>query len=199
MDKLQRTSQIKRSTSETDIEVQLNLDGSGSYDISTGIGFLDHMIEQLSKHSLIDIKLRAKGDLHIDCHHTTEDCGIAIGMALREALGDKIGITRYGHTYIPMDEAMSRVAVDISGRPFLVWNVDFTGQSLGEMDTELFEEWFIAFAHAARITLHVQNLYGKNQHHIIESVFKALARALRTALTIDPRASGQLPSTKGAL
>lgn len=194
-----RQAAITRTTTETAIGVAVNLDGSGVYDVATGIGFLDHMLAQLSRHSLIDIKLHAKGDLHIDFHHTTEDTGIALGQAVAQALGDKKGITRFGHAYAPMDETLSRVALDISGRPYLVWKVDFRRDKLGDMDTELFKEWFGAFAQHAGITLHVENLYGENNHHIIESCFKALARALRTALAIDPRAADSVPSTKGSL
>ena len=194
-----RTGTIARKTKETEISVSLDLDGTGSYDVSTGIGFLDHMLEQLSRHSLIDLTVKAKGDLHIDFHHTTEDTGIAIGEAVAQALGDMKGITRYAHAYIPMDETLSRVALDVSKRPYLVWKVDFTRDKLGEMDTELFKEWFQAFAQAAGITLHVETLYGINNHHIIESCFKGLARALRTAVTIDPRNADAVPSTKGTL
>jgi imidazoleglycerol-phosphate dehydratase len=163
------------------------------------VGFLDHMIEQLARHSLIDIALTCDGDLHIDQHHTTEDCGIALGQALAEALGDKAGITRYGAAYLPMDETLTRVALDVSGRPFLIWDVEFTRAKIGDMDTELFREWFQAFAQNAGITLHVENLYGENNHHIAETCYKALARALRQAIAIDPRQSGREPSTKGQL
>ncbi|WP_417456415.1 imidazoleglycerol-phosphate dehydratase HisB [Kordiimonas sp.] len=194
-----RTASYERKTKETEISVTVNLDGTGSYDVHTGIGFLDHMIEQLSRHSLIDITLRAKGDLHIDGHHTTEDCGIVIGTAIKKALGDMLGITRYASAYIPMDETLTRAAIDISGRPFIVWKVDFSRDKIGEMDTELFEEFFRAFAFAAGVTLHVENLYGVNNHHIIESSFKALARALRVALEVDPRKADAVPSTKGTL
>lgn len=194
-----RKAIIERKTKETQIRVELNLDGKGVYDIKTGIGFLDHMIEQLSRHSLIDLNVSAKGDLHIDYHHTTEDTGIAIGEAVAKALGERKGITRYAHTYIPMDETLARVAIDLSGRPYFVWNVEFTKPKLGEMDTELFREWFQAFAFAAGATLHVENLYGVNNHHIIESCFKALARSLRVATSIDPRKSDEVPSTKGTL
>ena len=194
-----RQADIQRTTGETSVYVSLNLDGTGQYDVSTGIGFLDHMLEQLSRHSLIDLKVDAKGDLHIDQHHTTEDTGIAIGEALAKALGDKRGITRFGTAYSPMDETLSRVAMDISGRPFLVWNAAFSTPRLGEMDTELFEHWFQSFAGAAGITLHVENLYGQNNHHIIESIFKGLARALRQAVEIDPRKADSIPSTKGTL
>lgn len=194
-----RTASMDRNTNETQISVELNLDGSGQYDVETGIGFLDHMLEQLSRHSLMDLKVRCTGDLHIDGHHTTEDCGIAIGLAVKKALGDLKGITRYASAYIPMDETLSRAALDISGRPFLVWNVKFPREKIGEMDTELFEEFFRAFAFAAGMTLHVENLYGVNSHHIIESCFKATARALRDATTIDTRKADAIPSTKGTL
>ena len=194
-----REGRVTRTTKETDIEVWLDLDGTGTYDVETGIGFLDHMLEQLSRHSLIDLKVRAKGDLHIDFHHTTEDTGIAIGQAFSKALGDLKGIRRYASAHIPMDETLTRVALDISNRPYLIWKVDFTRDKLGEMDTELFKEWFQAFAGCAGITLHVENLYGENNHHIIESCFKALARSLRDAIEIDPRRSDAVPSTKGVL
>ena len=194
-----RTATVSRKTKETAIEVRVDLDGTGAYDISTGIGFLDHMLEQLSRHSLMDLHVRATGDLHIDFHHTTEDTGIAIGQAVGEALGERRGITRYGSAYAPMDETLTRVALDISARPYLIWRVDFTKPKLGDMDTELFKEWFQAFAQAAGITLHVETLYGENNHHIVESCFKALARALRTAMTIDARAADAIPSTKGVL
>jgi imidazoleglycerol-phosphate dehydratase len=194
-----RSAEILRTTGETSVSVALNLDGTGIYDVSTGIGFLDHMLEQLSRHSLIDLTVKAVGDLHIDQHHTTEDTGIAIGEALAKALGDKKGITRFGSAYSPMDETLSRVAMDISGRPFLVWKAAFSTPRLGEMDTELFEHWFMSFAGSAGITLHVENLYGQNNHHIIESIFKGLARALRQAIEIDPRKADSIPSTKGTL
>lgn len=194
-----RVGRVARKTKETEIDVSVNLDGQGVYDVSTGIGFLDHMLEQLSRHSLIDITVRAKGDLHIDFHHTTEDTGIALGEAVFQALGDRKGITRYGHATIPMDETLTRVALDCSNRPYLIWKVNFTRDKLGEMDTELFKEWFQAFAQAAGLTLHVENLYGENNHHIVESSFKALARALRQAVEIDPRAAAAVPSTKGVL
>src|ERR1700744_2137549 len=194
-----RTASIPRDTKETRIRVGVDLDGSGTYQVSTGVGFLDHMLEQLSRHSLVDLTVEAKGDLHIDAHHTTEDTGIVIGQAVSRALGDRKGITRYGHAYIPMDETLTRVALDISNRPYLIWRVDFTRDKLGEMDTELFKEWFQAFAQAAGVTLHVENLYGENNHHIVESCFKALARALRGAIEIDPRQSEAVPSTKGTL
>jgi imidazoleglycerol-phosphate dehydratase len=194
-----RRANASRSTKETQIETTIDLDGSGVYDVATGIGFLDHMVEQLSRHSLIDIKLRAKGDLHIDFHHTTEDCGIVLGEAVAKALGNRIGIVRYGEATIPMDETLTRVALDASNRPYLIWKVAFTRPKLGDMDTELFKEWFQAFAQAAGLTLHVENLYGENNHHIVESCFKALARALRAAIAIDPRKADAVPSTKGVL
>lgn len=194
-----RQATITRKTKETEIIATVNLDGTGKYNVSTGIGFLDHMLEQLAKHSLMDIELKAKGDLHIDFHHTTEDSGITIGQAVAQALGERKGITRYGHSYIPMDETLSRVSLDISGRPYLIWKVDFSRDKIGEMDTELFKEWFGGFAQAAGITLHVENLYGTNNHHIIESCFKGLARAMKMALAIDPRAADVIPSTKGSL
>ena len=194
-----RTGSVHRKTSETSIDVELNLDGTGIYEVSTGIGFLDHMMEQLSRHSLIDLNLKAIGDLHIDQHHTTEDSGIAIGTAFAQALGDRKGISRYGEATIPMDETLTRVALDLSNRPYLIWKVNFTRDKLGDMDTELFKEWFQAFAQAAGVTLHVENLYGDNNHHIVESCFKALARALRAAVEIDPRKADAVPSTKGTL
>ncbi|MEC8177251.1 MAG: imidazoleglycerol-phosphate dehydratase HisB [Pseudomonadota bacterium] len=195
----QRTATRARQTKETKIEVAVNLDGTGDYEVSTGIGFLDHMLEQLSRHSLIDLKVAAEGDLHIDFHHTTEDTGIVIGEAVREALGDFKGLTRYGSATIPMDETCTRVSLDVSQRPYLIWKVAFTKPKLGDMDTELFKEWFQAFAQAAGITLHIENLYGENNHHIVESCFKGLARALRAAIEIDPRKSDAVPSTKGVL
>ncbi len=194
-----RQSTITRNTTETEITASVDLDGCGSYDIHTGIGFLDHMLQQLAKHSLIDITLHAKGDLHIDYHHTTEDSGIVLGQAISDALGNRAGITRYGQRYIPMDEALSRVTIDISGRPYLVWNVEFTRSKIGDMDTELFKEWFQAFAFSLGATLHVENIYGNNSHHIIESCFKALARALREAVCIDNKMKGDIPSTKGSI
>lgn len=195
-----RTATITRKTHETDIVLELNLDGTGKTDIKTGIGFFDHMLEQLGKHSLIDLKIHTKGDLHIDAHHTVEDTGIAIGQALKEALGDKRGITRYGHAYLPMDEVLSRVALDFSGRPFLVFKARFPLDRIGEeMETELFREFFQALASSGGITLHAENLYGDNTHHIAESLFKALAKALKMAVSIDPRMAGELPSTKGVL
>lgn len=194
-----RTGSVSRNTKETQIDVSLNLDGTGEYSVDTGIGFLDHMMEQLSRHSLIDLTLKAKGDLHIDFHHTTEDTGIAIGEAFTEALGDRKGIRRYGDALVPMDETLTRVALDCSNRPYLIWKVDFSRPKLGDMDTELFKEWFQAFAQAAGITLHVENLYGENNHHIVESCFKALARSLRAAIELDPRKLDAVPSTKGVL
>ena len=194
-----RQASKARATKETEIKASVNLDGTGTYNVSTGIGFLDHMMEQLSRHSLIDIDLQAKGDLHIDFHHTTEDTGIVLGEAVCEALGDFKGLTRYGSATIPMDETCSRVSLDVSQRPYLIWKVTFSKPKLGDMDTELFKEWFQAFAQAAGITLHVENLYGENNHHIVESCFKALARALRQAIEIDPRKADEVPSTKGVL
>ena len=194
-----RIAKVNRKTKETSIEAEVNLDGKGVYKIDTGIGFLNHMLEQLSKHSLMDINLNARGDLHIDLHHTTEDSGIVLGEAIAKALGDKKGIKRYAHAYIRMDETLSRVSLDISNRPYLVWNVKLKVEKLGEMDTELFKEWFQAFSQSAGITLHIENIYGDNSHHIIESCFKGLARALRLALEKDARAVDSLPSTKGIL
>ena len=194
-----RTATVARKTNETEIAVTVDLDGTGTYEVATGIGFLDHMLEQLSRHSLMDLAVNAKGDLHIDFHHTTEDTGIAIGEAVSQALGDRRGITRYAEATIPMDETLTRVTMDISNRPYLIWRVDFSKSKLGDMDTELFKEWFQAFAQAAGITLHIENLYGENNHHIIESCYKALARALRNAITIDPRKAEDVPSTKGTL
>ena len=194
-----RIAKVNRKTKETSIEAEVNLDGKGVYNIDTGIGFLNHMLEQLSKHSLVDINLKAKGDLHIDLHHTTEDSGIVIGEAIAKALGDKKGIKRYAHAYIPMDETLSRVSLDISGRPYLVWNVKLKVEKLGEMDTELFKEWFQAFAQNAGLTLHIENIYGDNSHHIIESCFKGLAKALRNAIEEDKRILDSIPSTKGKI
>ena len=196
---MKRQATVERSTKETKIKASVGLDGTGAYDIATGIGFLDHMLEQLARHSLIDITLKAKGDLHIDFHHTTEDCGIVLGQAVAKALGDKQGIARYASAYLPMDETLTRVAIDVSGRPHFVWKVQFSRPKLGEMDTELFREFFQAFAQHAGITLHVENLYGENNHHIAETCFKGLARALREAVAIDPRQAGRVPSTKGTL
>ena len=194
-----RTGKIERRTKETEIAVEVTLDGQGRSDISTGIGFLDHMLDQLARHSLMDITVKAKGDLHIDFHHTTEDTGIAIGQAVSIALGERVGINRYGEATIPMDETLTRVALDASNRAYLIWKVGFSRDKLGEMDTELFKEWFQAFAQNAGLTLHVENLYGENNHHIVESCFKALARALRQSVEIDPRAAAAVPSTKGVL
>ena len=194
-----REATVQRKTKETGIEVRVNLDGTGVYDVKTGIGFLDHMLEQLARHSLIDLYVRATGDLHIDFHHTTEDTGIAIGEAVHKALGERRGIRRFASVLIPMDETLTRVALDISGRPYLVWRVEFSRPKLGEMDTELFKEWFHAFAQAAGITLHIENLYGENNHHIVESCYKGLAQALRTAVAVDPRIAQDVPSTKGVL
>jgi imidazoleglycerol-phosphate dehydratase len=194
-----RAASVTRNTTETRISVSLDLDGTGKYSVSTGIGFLDHMLEQLSRHSLIDLEVKAEGDLHIDFHHTTEDTGIAIGEAVGKALGDRKGINRYGHMYIPMDETLTRVALDLSNRPYLIWKVDFTRDKLGEMDTELFKEWFQAFAQAAGCTLHIETLYGANSHHIVETCFKGLARALKIAIAHDPRQADAIPSTKGVL
>jgi imidazoleglycerol-phosphate dehydratase len=194
-----RRAEVRRETTETQIAVTLDLDGTGRYAVSTGIGFLDHMLEQLSRHSLIDLAVEAKGDLHIDHHHTTEDSALAIGEAFSKALGDRKGIQRFGSAYAPMDETLTRAAIDISGRPYLVWRTEFTQAKLGDFDTELFEHWFHSFAQAAGITLHVETLYGRNNHHIVESAFKALARALRAAIEIDPRKADQVPSTKGTL
>jgi len=194
-----RSASVTRNTTETRISVSLDLDGTGKYSVSTGIGFLDHMLEQLSRHSLMDLTVKAEGDLHIDFHHTTEDTGIAVGEAFNKALGDRKGINRYGHMYIPMDETLTRVALDLSNRPYLIWKVGFSKPKLGDMDTELFKEWFQAFAQMAGATLHVENLYGENNHHIVESCFKGLARALREAVTIDPRSAAAVPSTKGSL
>jgi imidazoleglycerol-phosphate dehydratase len=194
-----RNASIKRATKETHIEVAVNLDGKGVSNISTGVGFFDHMLDLLARHSRIDITVKAKGDLHIDHHHTTEDVGIALGQAVKQALGDMKGITRYASLYMPMDEALTRVAIDVSGRPFLVFKAKFGRDKVGAFDTELVQEWFQAFAMNAGVTLHVETLYGTNDHHIAESCFKGLARALRAAFAIDPRAAGEVPSTKGTL
>src|SRR3989440_1746021 len=194
-----RKASIKRTTKETDVEVAVDLDGAGDSTVTTGIGFLDHMLDLLARHSRMDITVKAKGDLHIDHHHTTEDVGIALGQAVKQALGDMKGITRYADVHVPMDEALTRVAVDISGRPFLVFNATFGRDKVGTFDTELVREWFQAFAVHAGMTLHVEALYGSNDHHIAESCFKGLARALRAAVAIDPRAAGEVPSTKGSL
>ncbi len=194
-----RKASIERKTSETEIAVTVDLDGKGAYDVKTGIGFLDHMLEQLARHSLIDIKLKAKGDLHIDFHHTSEDSGIALGQAVAKALGDRKGIRRYASLDLPMDEALTRAAIDVSGRPYLIWKVSFSRPKIGDFDTELVREWFQAFAMNAGVTLHVETLYGDNNHHIAESCFKALARSLRAAIEIDPRQKDRIPSTKGSL
>ena len=194
-----REASVERKTSETSIEAAVNLDGSGRAQIATGIGFLDHMLDQLARHSLMDVTCQAKGDLHIDYHHTTEDTGIALGQCVSKALGDRKGIVRWGEATVPMDETLTRVALDASNRPYLIWKVTFTKPKLGEMDTELFKEWFQAFAQNAGLTLHIENLYGENNHHIVESCFKGLARALRQAIAIDPRKQDSVPSTKGVL
>ncbi|KPL68535.1 imidazoleglycerol-phosphate dehydratase [Erythrobacter sp. SG61-1L] len=194
-----RTARIERNTKETEIFVEVNLDGTGAYDVSTGIGFLDHMIEQFSRHSLIDVTLKVKGDLHVDQHHTTEDSALALGQAIGQALGDKGGIGRYGSAYSPMDETLVRVALDISGRPYFVWHAGFTQEKLGELDTELVEHWFHSIAQTLGITLHIELLYGQNNHHICEATYKGFARAMRTAVEIDPRKGGAIPSTKGQL
>ena len=194
-----RKARIERKTQETAIAVEVNLDGTGAFSISTGVGFFDHMLEQLSRHSRIDIALHANGDLHVDQHHTVEDCGIALGQAIAKALGDKRGITRYSHAYLPMDETLTRTALDISGRPYLIWRVRFPAEKIGAMDTELFREFFQALAQNAGITLHIEALYGQNAHHIAESCFKGLARALRSAITINEEMAGEIPSTKGQL
>lgn len=194
-----RIAKIARKTSETDISVEINLDGTGQYDIKTGIGFLDHMLEQLARHGLMDIKVRCTGDLHIDGHHTTEDVALAMGEAFSQALGARTGITRYGNEYIPMDETLVRVALDCSNRPYLIWKVEFSQDRLGTLDTEMFKEWFMAFAQKAGLTLHVECLYGVNNHHIGEACFKGLARSLRKAIEIDPRRADSVPSTKGSL
>jgi len=194
-----RKGAVSRKTKETDVEVELNLDGQGRSQVATGIGFLDHMLDLLARHSRIDITVKAKGDLHIDQHHTTEDVGIALGQAMKQALGDMKGITRYADVHMPMDEALTRVAIDISGRPYLVFKAEFSRDKVGSFDTELVEEWFRAFAINAGVTLHVALLYGSNDHHIAESCFKGLARAVREAVSIDPRAANEVPSTKGSL
>jgi len=194
-----RAATVTRKTKETAITASVDLDGTGAYEVATGVGFLDHMIEQLARHSLIDIALKADGDLHIDQHHTTEDSGIVFGQAVARALGDKRGIARYGLAYLPMDETLTRVVLDLSGRPYLVWKVAFTRSKIGDMDTELFREWFQAFAQHAGITLHVETLHGENSHHIAETCYKALAKALRQAIAIDGRQKGSVPSTKGQL
>ncbi|MEO1688231.1 MAG: imidazoleglycerol-phosphate dehydratase HisB [Pseudomonadota bacterium] len=194
-----RKATVARKTNETDIEVEIALDGTGAHDMATGVGFFDHMLDQLARHSLIDMRVRATGDLHIDDHHTVEDVGIALGQALAEAVGDKRGIRRYGSCLLPMDEALVRAALDLSGRPFLVWNAPFAAEKIGTFDTQLVREFFTAFAMNARLTLHVDRLAGENAHHVAEAAFKSVARALREAVEEDPRAAGALPSTKGAL
>ena len=196
---MNRKAKISRKTKETSITVEVNIDGKGKYKIDTGIGFLNHMLEQLSKHSLIDISVKAKGDTHIDLHHTTEDTGIAIGEAISKAAGNRKGIKRYAHALIPMDETLTRVAIDVSNRPYLIWKVDLKVEKLGEMDTELFKEWFQAFSQSAGITLHIENVYGDNSHHKIESCFKGLARSLKDAFEIDKRIKSSIPSTKGKI
>ena len=196
---MKRKAKISRKTKETSINVEVNIDGKGKYKIDTGIGFLNHMLEQLSKHSLIDLNVKAKGDTHIDLHHTTEDVGIAIGECIKKASNKFKGIKRYAHAMIPIDETLSRVAIDVSNRPYLIWKVNLKVEKLGEMDTELFKEWFQAFSQSAGVTLHMENIYGDNSHHIIESCFKGLARTLRSALEIDPRTKNVIPSTKGSL
>jgi imidazoleglycerol-phosphate dehydratase len=194
-----RKAAIERRTTETSVAVTVNLDGTGAYDVATGIGFLDHMLEQLARHSLIDIKVEAKGDLHIDAHHTTEDVGIALGQAVAQALGDRKGVRRYASLDLPMDEALTRVAIDVSGRPYLVWRTKFPSGKIGDFDTELVREWFQAFAMNSGVTIHVETLYGDNNHHIAEACFKGLARALRAAIDIDPNQKDRVPSTKGTL
>ena len=194
-----RTATVQRDTKETKIRVAVNLDGTGAATLATGIGFFDHMLDQIARHGLIDLEIAAEGDLHIDGHHTVEDVGITLGQAIGQAVGDKRGLIRYGHAYVPLDEALSRVVIDISGRPVLVFKVEFPRDKIGEFDTELVREWFQAFAMNAGVTLHVETLYGENSHHIAESCFKGLARALRTAVAIDPKAAGEVPSTKGSL
>ena len=196
---MSRTATLHRATSETVIDIALNLDGTGLYEIETGVGFFDHMLEQLSRHSLIDLTVKTVGDLHIDQHHTVEDTGLALGAALAQALGDKRGIRRYGDALSPMDETLTRVAIDISGRPWLVWKTEFSQKRLGEMDTEMFPHFFHSFAQTAGLTLHIETLYGDNNHHIAESAFKGVARALRHAIEIDPRKADAIPSTKGVL
>jgi imidazoleglycerol-phosphate dehydratase len=194
-----RNASVKRKTKETDITVSVDLDGSGRGEIATGVGFLDHMLEQLARHGMLDLTIKAKGDLHIDQHHTTEDVGIVLGQAVKQALGERVGIARYADVNLPMDEALTRCAIDVSGRPYLVWKVKFTRPKIGDFDTELFREFFHALAQNAGITLHVETLYGKNNHHIAETCFKAVARALRAAVAIDPRQGTRVPSTKGSL
>ena len=194
-----RKASLDRKTRETDISVTVDLDGTGAFDVETGVGFLNHMLESFAKHAAIDLKIRAKGDTHIDFHHTTEDTAIVIGLAIAKALGDRAGIRRFGHALIPMDETLTRCAIDVSARPYFIWKVSFSRAKLGEMDTELFKEWFQALAQNAGLTLHIENLYGENNHHIAESCYKACARALRMAIEIEPRLKGQIPSVKGSL
>jgi len=196
---MKRKAEISRKTKETKIDVAINIDGKGKFKIDTGIGFLDHMLEQLSKHSSIDLKVKAKGDTHIDLHHTTEDTGIAIGECLKKASKKFVGIKRYAHAMIPMDETLTRVAIDVSNRPYLIWKVKLKVEKLGEMDTELFKEWFQAFSQSAGVTLHIENIYGENSHHKIESCYKGLARSLKDALAIDKRIKNSIPSTKGSI
>ena len=198
-DKKKREALVERKTKETSISCKLLLDGTGKSKINTGIGFLDHMLEQVARHGLLDIELKAEGDLHIDMHHTTEDIGIVMGTAIKEALGDKAGIRRFSHIIIPMDEALTQISLDISGRPYLRWAVNLKSPKIGEMDSELFKEWFYAFAHNSDMTLHIENLHGSNAHHIIESCYKGLARCIREAIAIDPLTSGSIPTTKGIL
>lgn len=198
-DNKKREALVERKTKETSISCKLLLDGTGKSKINTGIGFLDHMLEQVARHGLLDIELKAKGDLHIDMHHTTEDIGIVMGTAIKEALGDKAGIRRFSHIIIPMDEALTQISLDISGRPYLRWAVNLKSPKIGEMDSELFKEWFYAFAHNSDMTLHIENLHGSNAHHIIESCYKGLARCIREAIAIDPLTSGSIPTTKGIL
>lgn len=198
-DNKKREALVERKTKETSISCKLLLDGTGKSKINTGIGFLDHMLEQVARHGLLDIELKAKGDLHIDMHHTTEDIGIVMGAAIKQALGDKAGIRRFSHIIIPMDEALTQISLDISGRPYLRWAVNLKSPKIGEMDSELFKEWFYAFAHNSDMTLHIENLHGSNAHHIIESCYKGLARCIREAIAIDPLTSGSIPTTKGIL
>ena len=198
-DNKKREALVERKTKETSISCKLLLDGTGKSNINTGIGFLDHMLEQVARHGLLDIELKAEGDLHIDMHHTTEDVGIVMGTAIKQALGDKAGIRRFSHIIIPMDEALTQISLDISGRPYLRWAVNLKSPKIGEMDSELFKEWFYAFAHNSDMTLHIENLHGSNAHHIIESCYKGLARCIREAIAIDPLTSGSIPTTKGIL
>ena len=198
-DNKKREALVERKTKETSISCKLLLDGTGKSKINTGIGFLDHMLEQVARHGLLDIELKADGDLHIDMHHTTEDIGIVMGTAIKQALGDKAGIRRFSHIIIPMDEALTQISLDISGRPYLRWAVNLKSPKIGEMDSELFKEWFYAFAHNSDMTLHIENLHGSNAHHIIESCYKGLARCIREAIAIDPLTSGSIPTTKGIL